>query len=194
MFEEGYFDEDHIDVSDIEQRAADKIIAAFRAKVERERKKFGELSQATGADPVSGAICNLMIREIDHLWQEHLLKMDHLRADVSLRTVGQRDPLMEFKQEAFLLFEELSYQLRLQIARQLFRFEMIAVDPQQLQKLLGQMQMEKDRSLVEEMEGGTPTSPEPASSDPRIGRNDHCPCGSGKKYKKCCGAEQEISS
>ena len=95
-----------------------------------------------------------MIRRLDRIWQEHLLHMDHLRSDVSLRAVGQRDPLMEFKHEAFALFEELSRSLREDIARALFRFEI--VPPQQtLQQFMNSvgMRLETTRSLVADIEG-----------------------------------------
>jgi preprotein translocase subunit SecA len=66
-----------------------------------------------------------MVRRIDHLWQEHLLSIDHLRSDVHMRTVGQKDPLLEFKHESFTLFQSFSEKLRQEIARDLFRFEMM---------------------------------------------------------------------
>ena len=72
-----------------------------------------------------------MIRKIDHLWIEHLLTIDHLRTDVHMRTVGQKDPLLEFKHESFALFDSFSKRLRLEISRDLFRFEML---PQQSQE------------------------------------------------------------
>ena len=71
---------------------------------------------------------NLMIRKIDQLWIEHLLSIDHLRTDVHMRSVGQKDPLLEFKHESFALFNAFSQRLRLEISRDLFRFEMM---PQQ---------------------------------------------------------------
>ncbi len=70
-----------------------------------------------------------MVRKIDQLWQEHLLHIDHLRSDVHMRTVGQKDPLLEFKHESFALFETFSTQLRQEIARDLFRFEMMPQQP-----------------------------------------------------------------
>ena len=75
--------------------------------------------------PAHEAVRNLMIRKIDQLWQEHLLRMDHLRSDVNLRTVGNRDPLMEFKHDAFDFFDEFSRTLRTEIAQDLFRFEIV---------------------------------------------------------------------
>ena len=220
-FIEGYFDKDGLDLQDIEKLAAERIVNDFREKIARERKKIPSMpllpSGEKRPDPVEGAVRNLMIREIDHLWQEHLLTMDHLRTDVNLRAVAQRDPLTEFKQEAFILFEELSHQLRDKIARNLFRFEIVGLDPLHLQRFLKEMHLETNRSFLTDLEVKPETPPPPSISNgsarqesaegysvdsssksepvhvpPKIGRNEDCPCGSGKKYKKCCGLQQDI--
>lgn len=188
---------DGIGMEEIEDVVIKRVLQVFDHKLSRDYSKIAETEKAHGVkpvgDPVQGAIRNLMIREIDHLWQEHLLTMDHLRSDVSLRTVGQRDPLMEFKQEAFRLFEELGENLREAIARQLFKFEILTFKPEQLQQILSHMNMERDRSFASEIEHDElpeqqkNEAPQPVHAGPRVGRNDNCPCGSGKKYKNCCG-------
>jgi preprotein translocase subunit SecA len=71
---------------------------------------------------------NLLIRNIDHLWQEHLLNIDHLRTEVGLRVIGQKDPLLEFKHEAFALFDTLSLRIKTEIGHALFKFEMVVPD------------------------------------------------------------------
>ncbi|MBS4170068.1 Protein translocase subunit SecA [Neochlamydia sp. AcF95] len=214
-FPEGYFDDEHADMIDLEKKAIDQIVKAFNEKYEREDLKApvqagqGEkLKSAT--KPVNEAIRNLMIRKLDQRWQEHLLAMDHLRADVNLRTFGQRDPLMEFKQEAFTLFDELGNLLRGEIAQGLFRFEILTQDHPAIQHLLTQMRLETQRSLVADLDGDSqpafstshaeearesnaPTVRlQPLVVEPKAGRNESCPCGSGKKYKKCCGLQQEV--
>lgn len=215
-FELQEFDQDHLGVEEMQNIASEKIVKAFKDKLKRENQKVPEylIAQGEPPHPAHGAVRNIMIRRLDQLWQEHLLHMDHLRADVSLRAVGQRDPLMEFKHEAFALFDELSRQLRMEIGRSLFRFEIIA--PQQnLQQLMNNsgLRLETHRSLMPEMFEKPPAQAreeaesedeerdsdeesdeeqekaEPIVSGPRIGRNDVCPCGSGKKYKKCCSTE-----
>lgn len=129
-FEEKTFD---IDSAELERRVCDKIIAAFELKLQYQRELLSFLRpDLTDEEKAQGmlqeVIRNLMIRKIDQLWIEHLLSIDHLRTDVHMRTVGQKDPLLEFKHEAFSLFEAFSQQLRKEIARDLFRFEMM---PQQ---------------------------------------------------------------
>jgi len=149
-FESGCFDQEILEVDQIVEIASQKVTQAFREKLLRENSKVPAQLVAKGEPPkpAHGAVRNLMSRKIDQLWQEHLLQMDHLRADVSLRSVGQRDPLTEFKHEAFALFDELSRHLRIEMARALFRFE-ILTPHQSLQQLLNAgLKMESNRSLV----------------------------------------------
>ncbi|MBA3722256.1 MAG: preprotein translocase subunit SecA [Parachlamydiaceae bacterium] len=216
-FELEEFDQDHLDVDDIQSIAAEKVVTAFKEKLIRENQKVPAqyIEEGEPPHPAHDAVRNIMVRRLDQMWQEHLLHMDHLRSDVSLRAVGQRDPLMEFKHEAFALFDELSRQLRIDMGRSLFRFEIIT--PQQtLQQMVNSgIRLETERSFMpdlfqrqaalaanegfgdemDESESESANEPnseeksEPVVSGPRIGRNDLCPCGSGKKYKKCCSTE-----
>jgi preprotein translocase subunit SecA len=209
-FEPQEFDQDYLDVEQMERIASEKVVQAFKDKLVRENLKVPAQLIAEGEPPrpAHNAVRNLMIRQTDRLWQEHLLRMDHLRSDVTLRAVGQRDPLTEFKHEAFTLFDELSRNLRTEMARALFRFEIIG--PQQtLQQMLmnSGLRLERNRSLFDDLqqeeeqvfddqedqgeesgEGSEENQEriEPITAGPRVGRNELCPCGSGKKYKKCC--------
>ncbi len=209
-FEEGIFDQDHLQQEEIEQMIIDRVVTAYKEKMQREGDKLPPF-KVPGVDkpinPLENAMRAMMIRRIDQMWQEHLLRMDHLRADVSLRAVGQRDPLTEFKHEAFMLFDELGRNLRTEIAQDLFRFEVVMTATQRptFEDLLAQgMRLETQRSLVEDLEEEQPKKVAanqevarenekitPIVTGPRIGRNDDCPCGSGKKYKKCCGLTKE---
>lgn len=197
-FPEGYFDDDQSETHDLAKKASDKIVHAFQEKLNRENQKIEDLKTAglpvPAYPPSQDALRYLMIRKTDQLWQEHLLTMDHLRSDVNLRSVAQKDPLTEFKHEAFTLFDTFSENLKTEIAHDLFKFELVVPAKDQLQEILKQLQLERNRSLALEMEETPPPPPEPEevpqtpiTTGPRIGRNDDCPCGSGKKYKKCCG-------
>jgi preprotein translocase subunit SecA len=115
---------------DMEKKALDKVLSAFELKLQTQRQLLSLLKpDLTDSDKAQSVlqevIRNLMIRKIDQLWIEHLLSIDHLRTDVHMRTVGQKDPLLEFKHESFALFDALSQRLRQEIARDLFRFEMM---------------------------------------------------------------------
>lgn len=207
-FPEGAFDDEYASMESIEKKAAEQIIHAFKEKMARENAKVKQSSLPDGTmppPPAQEAVRNLMIRKNDHLWQEHLLTMDHLRADVNLRTFGQRDPLTEFKHESFTLFEEFGSTLRSDIAQGLFRFELITPDQAAFQQLLSALKLETNRSFLSELEAKPPAEPQanegnegnegngmqeklqPVVVAPKVGRNEVCPCGSGKKYKKCCG-------
>jgi len=209
-FEEGTFDDDHLSVEEIEKMAFSKVLEVFHKKIAYEKFKIDSQPQglminrdSTGI--VEGAMRNIVIRKLDQLWQEHLLAMDHLRAEVNIRAVGQKDPLVEFKHEAFILFDKLGRQLRVDISRDLFRFEIFPYNPNFTPESLSKLRMETDRSLVEELEhpieannseGSFSSADEnevnpqqrPVILPPKAGRNEDCSCGSGKKYKKCCGA------
>ncbi len=117
-----------------EKEIMGKILEAFKQKIFFQRQLLStfrpELNEAEKAQIVLNEVVrNLMVRKIDQLWQEHLLHIDHLRSDVHMRTVGQKDPLLEFKHESFSLFEAFSVRLREEIARDLFRFEMMPQQP-----------------------------------------------------------------
>ncbi len=192
-FPEDYFDDDHASAEELEEKAATVVLGAFKKKLEFENSKV----QDGPRSPVNEAIRHLMIRKIDQNWQEHLLEMDHLRSEVNLRSLGQRDPLMEFKHEAFAKFDEFGRKIQKEITFDLFRFQLIPTDHPTIADLLSRIQMERDRSLVDEMNGEQPEQPSkenkgiPITVPPKVGRNDLCPCGSGKKYKKCHGASEE---
>jgi preprotein translocase subunit SecA len=203
-FAPGFFDDDHSETKELGEKAFNRIFEAFGEKISLEGKKAILISRESNFNPeplISNAVRSIMVHTIDHLWQEHLLAMDHLRSDVHLRAVGQKDPLMEFKHEAFLLFEQFTQHLRIEMAKALFRFEIVPTPELEMQQFLQQLQLERDRSLVSELEkaapnGQTPVPPPvaPITVAPKVGRNDPCPCGSGKKYKKCCGQHAEDSS
>ncbi|CDZ79820.1 preprotein translocase subunit SecA [Candidatus Rubidus massiliensis] len=209
-FPEGYFDQEYIEVEELEELAAKQIIQAFKDKIDRENAKVPvNLNNGQQVKNHSyEAIRDLIIRKNDQLWQEHLLTMDHLRSDVNLRSFGQRDPLMEFKHEAFALFDEFGKNLRTDIAQGMFRFEIIPYSHPSIQQILAGLQMETNRSFLsdlektttngesapqpeEEIESNQREKLEPVVVGPKTGRNDSCPCGSGKKYKKCCGINSE---
>ncbi|MBI5273378.1 MAG: preprotein translocase subunit SecA [Chlamydiia bacterium] len=126
---------DFFQAADIEKKAFEKVLGAFHQKLVYQRELLStfraELGDTEKAQNVlQEVVRNLMLRKIDSLWQDHLLHIDHLRSDVHMRTIGQKDPLIEFKHESFALFENFSRTLREEITRDLFRFEMMPQSPQ----------------------------------------------------------------
>lgn len=133
-FDPKEFDDDYLQLEDIEQIATKKVLSAFEQKIEDESQKIRQTQSLfvshnphpNSAEKIlSQVVRGLLIRIIDRLWQEHLLHIDHLRSEVHLRAVGQKDPLTEFKHEAFALFDRLSLEIKQEIAHALFKFEMV---------------------------------------------------------------------
>lgn len=150
----------HDSPADLEKKAIEKTLASYQQKlffqrqlVSSFRPDLGDAEKALNV--LQEVVRNLMIRKIDQHWQEHLLHIDHLRSDVHMRTVGQKDPLLEFKHESFSLFDSFSQNLRQEIARDLFRFEMMPQRPdpflkspeahQRLQKKLAELQQKQQK-------------------------------------------------
>ncbi len=146
----------------------------------------------------------IALQTIDKLWIENLYNMDNLRHDIGYRSYGQKDPLIEYKQEAYTLFSELVDDIRKEIVGTVFKATLVPMDQQQniLENLQEQFLNEQPQTVFEKIssDGEIYTnSPEDnfalrtarkpiRRSIPKVGRNDECPCGSGKKYKKCCGS------
>jgi preprotein translocase subunit SecA len=144
-----------------------------------------------------------ILTAIDKLWQEHLYEMDSLRNSIHLRQHGQRDPLIEYKVEAFKMFDELMVNVKTEICHNIFRSasSLLAYEnflrniPQQTLHqepgaFGGDAPPQKSRASDVVSEAANQVSQEkarPVRTGPKVGRNDPCPCGSGKKYKQCCG-------
>ena len=158
-----------------------------------------------GSDVIRYVEKSILLQSLDHLWREHLVMLEHLRQVIGLRGYGQRDPLNEYKSESFNLFEAMVVSLREAVTSQLMRVEIVQSPPPPEATELPFMQAHHidpstgedelamaDASLVPAMAGnGTSRAPQRNPNDPtswgKVGRNEACPCGSGKKYKHCHG-------
>ncbi len=118
----------------------------------------------------------IMLRVVDEKWMDHLDAMDELRQGIGLRAYGQRDPLVEYKFEAYEMFNEMISDIQADILRYALRVSIVE-----------QPQTPQVQNLVENRYTEDDTPRQPVRVENRTGRNDPCPCGSGKKYKKCCG-------
>lgn len=133
---------------------------------------------------------SVLLRSIDSLWMDHLDAMDYMRRGIGLRGYGQRDPLVEYKKEAYRLFHELNSLIQKQVVYSIFKIVDFSRSNQQA---LGQMIAGADqpKKIVFNASGQTAVAPVATKlkddDGHKVGRNDPCPCGSGKKYKKCCG-------
>ena len=168
-------------------RAADEIMAGKAAKYSADIMRYVEKS--------------VLLQTLDHLWREHLVMLDHLRQVVGFRGYAQRDPLNEYKSEAFTLFDAMLTKLREAVTAQLLRIE-IVTQPPPMQELppmeahhinpaTGEDELALAAADLVAANGGRAPARERVASDPsswgKVGRNEPCPCGSGKKYKHCHG-------
>ena len=129
----------------------------------------------------------IMLNSVDMSWKDHLLALDHLKEGISLRGYGQRDPLQEYKKESFDLFEMMRERVEDDIVQKLFRFEPVTEEQMLEQRVRQQRSAPRiELSAPPKVEGQRPQPT--VNRDAKVGRNDPCPCGSGKKYKKCHGA------
>jgi preprotein translocase subunit SecA len=145
-----------------------------------------------------------ILSAIDKLWQEHLYEMDSLRYSIGLRAHGQRDPLIEYKAEAFKIFDELMVNVKTEICHNIFRSASSMLAFENFLKNVPRQTLHQNTSAFGG--GGAPADgkasdvvseaaaaaeaqakAKPVRTGPKVGRNDPCPCGSGKKYKNCCG-------
>ena len=143
--------------------------------------KYREKETALGSEMMRHHERLVMLSVIDTQWKDHLLGMDHLKEGIGLRGYGQRDPLTEYKRESFEMFVAMKERIEDDIIRFLF-----LMDPA-VRKEEEQLRRRRERDLV--LTAPAKETPEPVRhSGAKVGRNDPCPCGSGKKYKKCHGA------
>ncbi|MDD5132377.1 MAG: preprotein translocase subunit SecA [bacterium] len=151
--------------------------------LERIKKAYDDKEASIGAEMMRFLERRVVLQVVDNCWKEHLYDIDQLRKGIGLRAYGQKDPLVEYQHEAFRLFSNMIMRIKEEVGGYLFKVKMVA-QPQ-------------ERPRPRPLEG-QPIPAKPIISAPRpqpqkldkIGRNDPCPCGSGKKYKKCCGQNE----
>ena len=128
---------------------------------------------------------HILLDIVDAQWKDHLLTLDHLKEGIGLRGYGQRDPLVEFKKEAFILFEDMMDRIDAEAVR--FLFLMQPSRPEEEAKQIEARQRRQQQNLQFQAGSAQAEAPKPVRAAAKVGRNDPCPCGSGKKYKKCHG-------
>lgn len=183
--EEGIADEE---VRERIIKRADEVMAAKAAQYGPDVMRYVEKS--------------VLLQTLDHLWREHLIMLEHLRQVIGLRGYGQRDPLNEYKSEAFQLFEAMIANMREGVTGQLMRVEVVQTPPEDREQQLPYMEAHKidpvtgedemsyaDATLSPAGAGATQVARDPKNPATwgKVGRNEVCPCGSGKKYKHCHG-------
>ena len=182
---------------EIRQFILDRVKKAYEAKVAHELPDTLRMIERL-----------IVLNALDRLWQEHLYNMDQLRSGISLRAYGQKDPLTEYKSEAFNMFEEMMSNVKSEIANNVFRSASSLAAFENFLRALPQQLSAPDASQPSAFRGSLTQSnapgPQAGGGDvvdkaiadaatpvkrdvPKVGRNEPCPCGSGKKFKQCCG-------
>jgi len=183
---------------------SDSVFTQFNLRLNFDQKNTSAIDDLT-ADALSQSICDtaisiynhkeatigatdfrnieriIMLQTMDNLWKDHLLSMDHLKEGIGLRSYAQQNPLIIYKKEAFEMFQEMVARIREQTISILFRIQI--AEPEAARELSAPKEQEMSFS---HSDSGVKKAPVVRSSE-KVGRNDPCPCGSGKKYKKCCG-------
>jgi preprotein translocase subunit SecA len=191
-----------------------ELDASIAEKIEKSKLKedlcqkmaqvYAEKEKSIGAEMLRHLERMVFLQIIDSKWKDHLYAMDSLREGIGLRAYGQRDPLIEYKREAFEMFAQMMSGIEEEAIETLFKLQ--PVKPERFRGIFSSLPQEFSHPEVEKFERpqeepvvmgdvrfgaprlATPPSRPPIKSDqPKAGRNDPCPCGSGKKFKKCCG-------
>ncbi|HXI01671.1 MAG TPA: preprotein translocase subunit SecA [Candidatus Saccharimonadales bacterium] len=153
--------------------------------LEKIRKKYEEKESAIGADLMRRHEQVIMLNIVDSMWKDHLYAMDHLKEGIGLRGYGQRDPLTEYKRESFEMFTAMKERIEDDIVRLLFHLEPISEQEQREAAI--RRQRARERQLIFSAPPKEAPAPVKRKTAAKVGRNDPCPCGSGKKYKRCHG-------
>src|SRR5712664_234452 len=196
----------------------DDLANALVAEV---KKRYDEKEKLFGPQVMRWLERRVILDVVDTQWKDHLLTLDHLKEGIGLRGYGQKDPLVEFKKEAFTLFEDMMMRIDNETVRYLFHIRLaegespvlpsgeapedhpgfaaasppvsapapppLRAQPAALREL-ERRQRRQQQNLQYQAGPAQAEAPKPIRAGAKIGRNDPCPCGSGKKYKKCCGA------
>ena len=154
--------------------------------VTRAKERYAEKEKMFGEQMMRWLERRIILDIVDTQWKDHLLTLDHLKEGIGLRGYGQKDPLVEFKKEAFLLFEDMMGRIDTETVRYLFLVQ--PAKPEDEAREIERRQRRQQQELQYQAGAAQAEEPKPVRAGAKVGRNDPCPCGSGKKYKKCHGA------
>ncbi|MSO46211.1 MAG: preprotein translocase subunit SecA [Acidobacteria bacterium] len=204
--------EEQLDALGFDEKGSGELADAIW---ERAKTNYDEKEQMVGPDLLRRVERDIMLQIVDTQWKDHLYSLDHLKEGIGLRGYGQRDPLVEYKKESFTLFQDMKARIEEEIVRYLFWLRPVLNEetpiPRPAPRRATPMTMSKPEAVPAltgarasapsagpaEFGGGAPQPARTGGDDviktvrrdePKVGRNDPCPCGSGKKYKKCHGA------
>jgi preprotein translocase subunit SecA len=190
-----YFD---IDVNSIGLELSELGVDEIREELEQlVEGKYREKEERIGEETMRIFERDVLLRVVDHSWKDHLLALDHLKEGINLRGYGQRDPKQEYKRESYELFQAMKERVEDTILKTVFRVEPMT------EEQLAEERKRRSEEFRRRFQLSGPEGPQAGAAGGRpqtvvrkgekVGRNDPCPCGSGKKYKKCHGATVAVS-
>ncbi len=174
-----------LDLKLSEQERENLIVEELEEKLDRLfHEAYEKQVELFGPEEMARAERFIMLQVLDGLWKDHLLNMDHLRDGIGLRGYGQKDPLQEYKREGFDMFMDMIQRFREETVSILLRI--VPMRQEEVDAMEEKRRRQQEREL--RMNRGEDEKPQPVRrKSKKVGRNEPCPCGSGKKYKKCCG-------
>ena len=185
-------------------RAQDSRQAIMEQVYNVVEKLYRQKEEELGKDPEGVSVLRryeqyLYLQAIDQQWKDHLLSMDHLRQGIGLRGYGQKDPKQEYKKEGYEMFVQMTWRVKSAVVGNVLRLQLVRQETAEEieQKRLAMQRRAKARAMASHADAGGDGDQKPkprqetvVRTQPKVGRNDPCPCGSGKKYKKCHGATE----
>ncbi len=185
----------------VDLKSSSVDLEAMRREEVKERlteavnRRYEEKERAVGPEVMRLHEKYLLLQVIDQQWKDHLLMLDHLKEGIGLRGYGQRDPLIEYKKESFDLFQEMMERIQDRVVKYLWKIDVVVeressenaeADRQRVQHSLPAPKAPRQQPMF--LSGSSGPAAPIKRREEKVGRNDPCPCGSGKKYKKCHGA------
>jgi preprotein translocase subunit SecA len=161
---------------------------------EKLKVKYAGKEQQIGPEAMRTYERIIMLNIIDAQWKDHLLSLDHLKQGIGLVGYGQKDPLVEYKKQSFDMFQEMLDRIDTSTIRSLFNLQVVAEEPPEALRQRRLPRRSTQMTFTGPNQGATAAGEEAGKvktvvrDQPKVGRNEPCPCGSGKKYKKCHGA------
>ena len=153
--------------------------------MEQAKKRLAEREEEFTSPVLEHLMKVLLLQSIDTRWKDHLLSIDHLKEGIGLRSYGQKNPKEEYKREAYQLFMDMMIRIRQDIVQKLYRVQLMKDD--EVERMEEEERQQRLAVARSGSGGAQPAAKKPVVKAEKVGRNDPCVCGSGKKYKKCCG-------
>jgi preprotein translocase subunit SecA len=163
----------------------------FATVLEKLKKSYDEKMSVIDDETRKAIEREFYLKELDNAWREHLYAMDNMKTGIRLRAYNQKDPLVEYKKESFNLFGELINDIKFNTIKTLhiiqFKVESAEEEAQRIAEQLEAEQKAREAQMQLNLHDEEDTTQQEKVVEKKVARNDPCPCGSGKKYKECCG-------